>query len=440
MAPTWPSFQRPIPHQHKELRPSAPPRPVLAVALRPWTFVGDPARWEAAIAAALGHWATASGGHVVFVPLHDSSQPLEDDRQVGERVAAQVGLPDRVRQAPVGATPTERLAILSSADVVLGMRYHALLASLAAGVPCVGLAYDPKVRQLMHEAGCGDAVMKLEELDAGTLATLLTEAMDRPSDRGRIEALRVRAQAGLERALELANVPAQASPAALLGEFILGQSIHLAALEAALRRRFDLPASYGSRAESGLSAVDTASGRLASAVRELGQVRGELDEAHQDAIGVRAELNEALSEKDTVENHLQTADRDLAALRLSLEGERSRAADGSAQYAALRATAGVQLLDRYWRVMRRLAPEGSPTRKLLLQARGALGGVLASTRWAVSRKGRLGRLTSSARWPAGRREHVPGDEGWLRALERFLDEAPSQEARGHSLLHRTDPV
>ncbi len=266
-------------------------------------------------AAALGQWCTASGGHVVFVPLHDSSQPLEDDRLVAERVAAQVGLPDRVRQVPVGTSPSERLAILSSADVVLGMRYHALLAALAAGVPCIGLAYDPKVRHLMDEAGSGDAVLKLEELDAGSLAALLTEAMERPSDRERIEALRVRAQAGLDRALELTNVPVQASPPPLLGEFVLGQSAHLAALEAALRRRFDLPASYGSRAEAGLAAVDTAAGRLSSAARELEQVRGELDQARGaleqasiDAIGDREKLNDALSGKDAAENRLRTPD------------------------------------------------------------------------------------------------------------------------------------
>ncbi len=314
---------------------------------------------------------------------------MEDDRLVAERVSAQVGLPDRVRQVPVGVSPSDRFAILGTADVVLGMRYHALVAALAAGVPCVGLAYDPKVRHLMDEAGCGDAVLKLEELDAGNLSALLIGTMKRPAANGRIEALRARAQAGLDRALELTNVTLQESPPPLLGEFILGQSAHLAALEAALRRRFDLPASYASRAEGGLAAVDTAAGRLTSAVGELGQMRGELDEARQDAIGVRAELNEALSEKDAVENRLQIANRDLAAQSLSLEAERSRAADASAQHAALRATAGVQLLDRYWRVMRRLAPEGSLARKVLLQVRGALGGGLRSTRWAISGEGKV---------------------------------------------------
>jgi polysaccharide pyruvyl transferase CsaB len=406
------------------------PRPVLAVALRPWTFAGDPARWEAGIAAALGRWCEARGGHVVFVPLHDSSQPLEDDRLVAERVAAQVGLPDRVRQVPAGLSPSARFAILGAADVVLGMRYHALLAALASGVPCVGLAYDPKVRHLMDEVGCGDAVLGLEDLDAGKLAAVLIQAVDRPADHGRIDALRVRAQAGLDRAFELTNVPVQESPPPLLGEFVLGQSAHLAAFESALRRRFDLPASYASRAEAGLAAVDTAAGRLSSAVREQEQVREELDQARRDAIGVRSEFNEALAGKDAAENHLRDTNRDLVAQRLNLQGERARAADASAQHAALRATAGVRLLDLYWRVMRRLAPEGSPARKLLLQVRGTFRGGLTSTRWAISRKGGVGRLTSSGRWPVGRRDHAPGDEGWLRALDRFLDETLSQPARG----------
>jgi hypothetical protein len=252
-----------------------------------------------------------------------------------------------------------------------------------------------------------------------------------------MEALRARAQAGLDRALELSTSPALAVSPPLLGEFVLGQATHLTALEAALRRRLDLPASYGSRAEGGLAAVDTAAGRLTSALRGLEEVRGELkgergerERALQEGIELRAQLNEALAGKDGAEDLLRDTNRDLSDLRMDLEVERSRAAEGSAQYAALRATAGVRLLDRYWRVMRRLAPEGSPARRLLLQARSALGGVISLARWAISRKVGIGQPTSGVRWPAGRRDHAPGDEVWLRALERFLDEKPSRPTRG----------
>jgi polysaccharide pyruvyl transferase WcaK-like protein len=43
------------------------------------------------------------------------------------------------------STPHEALRAVAEARVVVGMRLHALVLAAAAGVPFVGLAYDPKV-------------------------------------------------------------------------------------------------------------------------------------------------------------------------------------------------------------------------------------------------------------------------------------------------------
>ena len=405
----------------------ADPRPQLAVALRPWLFAGDPARWQAAIAAAVRQWSVTRDGHVVFVPLHDSPQPLDDDQEVAKSVAAQVHLAERLRQAPLALSPPERFAVLASADLVLGMRYHSLLAALAAGVSCVGLAYDPKVRHLMEEAGVGEAVLGLEDLDAGPLAARLTEAAERPAASGRIEALRARAEDGLQRALKLAQTPADAGSPALLGEFVLGQSAYLASLETALRRRFDLPRSYASRDEAGLAAVNAAADRLSTDERELEQVRRDVERAHD-------ELSQALAVKSATEGQLKVTEGQLAAQRLSVEGERARTAEAFSQLAALRATAGVRMLDGYWRVMRHLAPEGSPVRKLVRQARGALSGRLSVSRNALAGQGRVGLSPSGGGWPAGRRASAPGDEVWLHALDGFLDQKPDRAPDGTVLF------
>jgi len=47
--------------------------------------------------------------------------------------------------------PSQWLSLLSSLDMVVGMRFHALLMALKGGVPCFGLAYDPKVLYLMQK-------------------------------------------------------------------------------------------------------------------------------------------------------------------------------------------------------------------------------------------------------------------------------------------------
>jgi len=45
--------------------------------------------------------------------------------------------------------PSQWLSLLGMLDLVVGMRFHALLMALKSGVPSVGLAYDPKVSYLM---------------------------------------------------------------------------------------------------------------------------------------------------------------------------------------------------------------------------------------------------------------------------------------------------
>lgn len=45
--------------------------------------------------------------------------------------------------------PSQWISLLSRFDLVVGMRFHALLMALKSAVPTVGLAYDPKVSYLM---------------------------------------------------------------------------------------------------------------------------------------------------------------------------------------------------------------------------------------------------------------------------------------------------
>lgn len=53
-------------------------------------------------------------------------------------------------------TPTdaaELIGILSRAEFVVGMRLHSIIFASSAGVPVIGLSYDPKVKSLMRELG-----------------------------------------------------------------------------------------------------------------------------------------------------------------------------------------------------------------------------------------------------------------------------------------------
>lgn len=46
--------------------------------------------------------------------------------------------------------PSQWLSLIGKFDLLVGMRFHALLMALKSGVPCFGIAYDPKVSYLMR--------------------------------------------------------------------------------------------------------------------------------------------------------------------------------------------------------------------------------------------------------------------------------------------------
>jgi polysaccharide pyruvyl transferase WcaK-like protein len=47
--------------------------------------------------------------------------------------------------------PSQWLTLMGLLDLVIGMRLHALIMALSQGTPVVGLAYDPKVSQLLAD-------------------------------------------------------------------------------------------------------------------------------------------------------------------------------------------------------------------------------------------------------------------------------------------------
>jgi polysaccharide pyruvyl transferase WcaK-like protein len=73
------------------------------------------------------------------------------------------------------ADPDLIVAILRSASLLVSARFHAVLFSMAAAVPAVGLAYDQRLAALLAEAGYADLVLKV---DAPDLAITLAERLD----------------------------------------------------------------------------------------------------------------------------------------------------------------------------------------------------------------------------------------------------------------------
>jgi polysaccharide pyruvyl transferase CsaB len=108
--------------------------PTVGVSVRPW-----PGEWLGALADALAELSAARGVRVRIVSFHAGR-----DLEVSRRLA------DRLRDVEVVApeTPEAALNAMSGLDLFVGMRLHALVLAAVAGVPVVGLAYDPKVEAL----------------------------------------------------------------------------------------------------------------------------------------------------------------------------------------------------------------------------------------------------------------------------------------------------
>lgn len=124
-------------------------RPMVAVAIRPW-YTWFELQFKA-FSAALTRLAVEAEVQLVLLPF----QQPGDERITEELRDCLVYRPtDRTSQAHLlhePLTPAEMRGVIGRCDLVIGMRLHALIMAVAAGVPAVGIAYDPKVQQLCDQ-------------------------------------------------------------------------------------------------------------------------------------------------------------------------------------------------------------------------------------------------------------------------------------------------
>jgi colanic acid/amylovoran biosynthesis protein len=79
--------------------------------------------------------------------LHDA----QEDQRVIDRVATHIAIP-----ILKSADPRELKGILGKANLVIGSRFHALVSSLAQGIPCIGIGWSHKYEELFSDFDCRD--------------------------------------------------------------------------------------------------------------------------------------------------------------------------------------------------------------------------------------------------------------------------------------------
>ncbi len=156
----------------------APGGVTVGVALRDWNVGVSPERWEAAVAGGLDLFLVRHPeAKILCLPFQDMEGELVDDRAVARRIAAKMAQGSRVVRLPSALGPAQTAALVSRCDVILAMRLHAAIFAVAAQVPVVALAYDPKVAGFLDEVGLAELTLGLAGLAPSTVCARLDHAL-----------------------------------------------------------------------------------------------------------------------------------------------------------------------------------------------------------------------------------------------------------------------
>jgi polysaccharide pyruvyl transferase CsaB len=136
-----------------------------------------------------------SGRRIEFLPLQ------RDDVEASERVLSRMSQGARVVEHTDFAGVIDTIG---SAELVVGMRLHALIFATMRCVPFVAVSYDPKVRAFAEDVGVS-ACLDIDWLDAQALAAEAVGALQSAEEvQGRLMAARTRLTDRARVSLELA--------------------------------------------------------------------------------------------------------------------------------------------------------------------------------------------------------------------------------------------
>ena len=154
---------------------TAAPRPWIGLNLRPWyRFMGvesGEGKMDRLIAAGgeiMRELRARLGATVVLLPFQKLN---DDDEEVLSHALAESGVSEGAALAATPTAPEVIVGVLGKLDLMVGMRMHSLLLAMAAGTPCVGLSYSPKVDEIIAAAGMTEYSHPVDDLDPRAVAT-----------------------------------------------------------------------------------------------------------------------------------------------------------------------------------------------------------------------------------------------------------------------------
>jgi polysaccharide pyruvyl transferase WcaK-like protein len=110
----------------------------------------------------------------------------------------------------------ELVSVLRNASLMVSSRYHAIVTSMPAGVPSIGVTMDERIHNLMHDRGHADLLLRVDEPDLAEKLLGALRRLDRDAERIRRDVLafvpgqiRMMGQMGMDLQDELQRVHPQ---------------------------------------------------------------------------------------------------------------------------------------------------------------------------------------------------------------------------------------
>jgi polysaccharide pyruvyl transferase CsaB len=303
-------------------------RPVLAVAVRPWSIGVHPDFLEREIASALDIFLEQTGGSVTLLPFQQIEGELEDDRAIAGRIAARMRFGSQtVVQDGLSASGIYR--VIERSDAVLAMRLHALIFAAMCGIPAVAVSYDPKVDSTLALLA-GEQALAVGSLESGVLAKRLLHALQ--GKRGIAEPalaqLRKQAVENCTLAIRLARGPAgtrtfTSDTLDLLRRSAFAHLLRTRAVQRSLAASEKRIGDFEEENDSLRKQISHLETENADHRDSLRQVRAQFQQVDADKLDLIARLNQAEAARFATVCDL---DRYRAAFQSELEGVRSQRA------------------------------------------------------------------------------------------------------------------
>ena len=128
------------------------------------------ADFESAVAALCDYAAEKYGCYTVFLPMQ-----LSRDEQISRSIMTKMSSPSAL--VDIRLNVGEITAAVSALDLCIGMRLHSLIYATSAGVPLIGIEYDPKIKSFMDYAG-QPMCLGVKGLDPGQGKRLIDECFE----------------------------------------------------------------------------------------------------------------------------------------------------------------------------------------------------------------------------------------------------------------------